>query len=670
FIWPAVAIAGAGGALVSLLRPVALFSAAPFLLVWLLSPFVAYQVSRRLVSERRPLTTDETRTLRLVARRTWRFFESFVGADDNWLPPDNFQEDPRPVLAHRTSPTNIGLLLLSTVAAHDFGYLGSLELVERLELTFATLDKLPRFHGHFFNWYDTRALEPLTPQYISTVDSGNLAGHLLVIKQACVEFQARALFDEGTLRGLADTVALMREEAAQLGSVRQRTEIVTVNQLHDELAACAQLVAAPPPETLSAWTKIFATLMQHVSVLEDIVGALAHEHGAESFAELRFWLAALRRQTQNRMRDLQMLAHESFTLATQLAPLIKFCPAELSAHWAETVEELARADAPARMLEKYEEALTQIAVLRNEIEHDGAASESECAAVRAALSLLQRSLEEAASATRTLLTRVSELAQTCARIFGEMDFKFLLDPERKVFVIGYNVTAGRCDNSYYDLLASEARLASFIAIAKGDVPQEHWFRLGRQLTPVDGGRALISWTATMFEYLMPLLVMRDYDQTLLDETYHAVIARQIEYGAERRIPWGISESAYNARDLHLNYQYGPFGVPGLGLKRGLSEDLVVAPYATMLAALVAPQPAFENLRRLERAGALSRFGYYEAIDYTPERLPQNQKLTLIRAFMAHHQGMSLVALDNLIHRDIMQRRFHAEPLVQATELLL
>ena len=251
-----------------------------------------------------------------------------------------------------------------------------------------------------------------------------------------------------------------------------------------------------------------------------------------------------------------------------------------------------------------------------------------------------------------------------------MDWKFLFDPERKVFTIGYNVSALRADNSYYDLLASEARLASFVAIAKGDVSQEHWFRLGRQLTSVDGGRALISWTGTMFEYLMPLLVMRNYESTLLDETYRTIVKRQIEYGQERGVPWGVSEAAYNVRDLHLNYQYGPFGVPGLGLKRGLIEDLVVAPYATMLAAEINPRAAMDNLRRLEKEGALGAYGYYESIDYTAERLPQGQTNVLIRAFMTHHQGMSLVSLSNVLEDDRMEKRFHADPSVQATELLL
>ncbi|HEU4479446.1 MAG TPA: glucoamylase family protein, partial [Pyrinomonadaceae bacterium] len=279
-------------------------------------------------------------------------------------------------------------------------------------------------------------------------------------------------------------------------------------------------------------------------------------------------------------------------------------------------------------------------------------------------------VESAVAAARSLLSRLTHLAHESELMFETMDFRFVFDEERKLFAIGYNVTELRPDNSFYDLLASEARLASFVAIAKGDVPQEHWFRMGRQLTSVNGSQVLISWTGTMFEYLMPLLVMRNYEGTLLDQTYRAVVARQIEYGRERGVPWGISESAYNVRDLHLNYQYGPFGVPGLGLKRGLIEDLVTSPYATVLAAMVRPRSAMENLRVLAKEGALSGYGFYEAIDYTSERLPQGQKRVMIRALMTHHQGMSLVALDNALLNGLMEQRFHSDPLVQATELLL
>nr|MBA3243296.1 hypothetical protein [Acidobacteriota bacterium] len=566
FMWAAPALALAACAAVLLLRPSALAVAAPLVLAWLLSPLVAHLVSRRLTSAREPLSAGEAQALRLIARRTWRYFESFVGEEDNWLPPDNFQEDPRPVIAHRTSPTNAGLLLLSTVAAHDFGYMGTLELVERLSLTFKTLERLPRFRGHFFNWYDTRTLEALAPQYVSTVDSGNFVGHLLAVKQACVELPDGELFGARTLEGLADAVALAREEASRLGAALARTGGVGVKQLREELERLAQLVEGMPPRTLSGWSVVFGALTRHASLIEDIVGALSHEQGEEAFAELRVWLGTLRRQTQTLARDLGDLTRESFMLAAQLPPLISFCPADRIARWEETARELDATYAPARLAALYEEAQAQLSDLGVEVEQSTQADAQTRSAARGALALVRRSIEDAAASVAALLTRAAGLAGACQRVFDETDFKFLLDPERKVFRIGYNVTDARADNSFYDLFASESRLASFAAIAKGDVPQEHWFRLGRKLTPVDGGRALISWTGTMFEYLMPLLVMRDYERTLLHETYGAVVGRQIEYGEERGVPWGISESAYNARDLQLNYQYAPFGVPGLGLK--------------------------------------------------------------------------------------------------------
>ncbi len=251
-----------------------------------------------------------------------------------------------------------------------------------------------------------------------------------------------------------------------------------------------------------------------------------------------------------------------------------------------------------------------------------------------------------------------------------MEFGFLFDRTRKLFSIGYRVSDNSLDPSCYDLLASEARLTSFIAIAKGDVPSAHWFHLGRALTPVDRGSALVSWSGSMFEYLMPMLVMRSPSGSLIGQTCVLVVRRQRKYGSERGVPWGVSESAYNARDLQLTYQYSNFGVPGLGLKRGLSEDVVVAPYATALAAMIDPKAAAENFLRLTKAGASGRYGFYEALDYTATRVPENQAVAVVRAYMAHHQGMSLVALANVLHDGVMRARFHAEPRMQATELLL
>ena len=527
------------------------------------------------------------------------------------------------MVAHRTSPTNVGLLLISTVAAHDFGYTGTLELVERLELTLDAVDKMPKFRGHLFNWHDTRTLEPLEPQYISSVDSGNMAGHLLALKQACVELSERPLFGAHTLAGLGDTIALLRLEVERVGASRKRTEVVTINHLRDELTACADVVTGEPPESMGGWETLFNSLHRHASTADDMLAALAQEHGAGDFTEAVFWAGALLRQVKEFARDLRAFAPAVHTRGSHLRHVLS---SDLAAPLRpELALALERVESPARVSEVYDAALTDLSARVSDSAQEPAQVSAEKEALPGGAPSLTTAIEDAASAVTALLSRLSRLARRCGEFFEGMDFRFLFDEERKVFRIGYNVTTGQPDNSYYDLLASESRLASFVAIAKGDAPQEHWFHLGRKLTPVDGSRALISWTATMFEYLMPLLVMRSYDRTLLDQTHRAVVGRQIEYGEERGVPWGISESAYNARDLYLNYQYGPFGVPGLGFKRGLSEDLVVAPYATMLAALVEPRRALANLRRLEREGALARYGFYESIDYTPERLPQKQK---------------------------------------------
>lgn len=670
FMWPAELLAGAGLFLVLWLRPEALIIAAPFLVAWGLSPLIAHWVSRHLVVEEQALTAKDALESRMVARRIWRFFETFVGREDNWLPPDNFQEDPQPLVAHRTSPTNIGLHLLSVIAAHDFGYAGTLEVTERLSLTFTTLKRMQKFRGHLFNWYDTRTLEPLMPQYVSTVDSGNLAGHLISVKQGCLDIGERPLFDSRLIKGLTDTINLLREEARRLDPLQQRTQVVNIKELRKEIEACAALVATDLPQTLTDWSALFEALSQHATVIEDIVGALSHEHGAQGFEELNYWVAALLHQTRAVRRDLATLTPWAGQLATHFTSVFKVCSTQVAGLWPEVENFMERVPYLAELPEACERAPERLEALQSAIEACSVTDMPDREAALKGLGLLAITVEEAAVAARNQLSHMSALVSQCDQLVDEMDFRFLFDEERKVFSIGYNVTDSRRDNSFYDLLASESRLTSFIAIAKGDVPQEHWFRLGRQLTPVGRSRALVSWTATMFEYLMPLLVMRDYPDTLLGETYRAALARQIEYGFERQVPWGISESAYNARDLHLNYQYGPFGVPGLGLKRGLSHELVISPYSTMLAGMIDPLAAKENLDRLAREGALSRYGFYEAIDYTPERLPQNQKRVHIRAFMAHHQGMSLVAIDNVLNGNIMQRRFHADPLVQATELLL
>ena len=310
--------------------------------------------------------------------------------------------------------------------------------------------------------------------------------------------------------------------------------------------------------------------------------------------------------------------------------------------------------------------LSELAVIRERLLRDSSKNQDSLARIDTLTSAISRCAEDSAA----LVQRLFQVAQTADTMFFAMDFKFLFDNTKKLFSIGFRVQDGALDTSFYDLLASEARLTSFIAIAKGDVPSSHWFRLGRFMTPVARGSALISWSGSMFEYLMPALVMRSPEGSMLSQTYRQIVRRQIDYGDERNVPWGVSESAFNARDLTLTYQYSGFGVPGLGLKRGLSEDIVISPYSTALAAMIFPSAALENFKRIAKAGGEGRYGFYEALDYTKTRLPEGEDVAVIHAFMAHHQGMSLVALSNVLEDGVMRARFHADPIVQATELLL
>jgi cyclic beta-1,2-glucan synthetase len=587
--WGVVLAVGAGS-LFAVLKPGAWPVATPFVLLWLLSPVIAWRVSLPpKVAEAQVLSPEETRSLRLLGRRTWRFFETFVDEQENALPPDNFQEDPEPKRAHRTSPTNLGLYLLSATVARDFGWIGTLDTVKRLEETLETMTKLRRFRGHFFNWYDTADLRPLDPLYVSTVDSGNLAGHLIALAQACRELLHRPLFGPETLEGIRDAVQLVLDSVEQ-AEHPQRTQTVTAEHLRGA-AETMETALHDPPTSVPEWASRLGDLETQAENLLDIARTLSSGVEDGPGPEVLAWAQSVRDCVASHARDLET----------------------------------------ARRLE---------------------------------------GLDAAQMEDTTLGHRVAALALSADQMVQTMDFRFLFDSSRKLFSIGYRVADGTLDPSCYDLLASEARLGSFVAIAKGDVSPRHWFRLGRALTPVGRGAALVSWSGSMFEYLMPLLVMRQPARSLLDLTCRLVVARQIQYGAERAVPWGVSESAHNIRDVELTYQYSDFGVPGLGLRRGLFEDVVVAPYATALAAMLDPKAALDNFARLEAAGAHGAYGFYEALDYTPSSLPEHARVAVVRAYMAHHQGMSLVSLGNVVHDGRTRRRFHSHAMVQAAELLL
>jgi cyclic beta-1,2-glucan synthetase len=529
----------------------------PFALLWLAAPAMARAISLpRRTQFTAILSEGQAFALRLTARRTWRYFETFATADENFLPPDNFQEIPKPTIATRTSPTNIGLYLLSTAAAHDMGWIGRSAALRRMKDTLLTIQRMPRYRGHLYNWHDTRDLRVLDPAYVSSVDSGNLAGHLIAVAQTCREWRTGPAPDDAIVRqALADTTALARlaMDAKSADTDLTRALDAFANQAADGAKPLAELSDAA------------AQLM-----------TLAQATG-DPASEIAFWTAALRT-----------------TLADHIA-------------------------------------------------------------------------DQSHPAAPALLAEVEALSRALAL---EMDFSFLLEPDKKLLSIGFSVATNRLDTNCYDLLASEARLASLFAIAKDDVETRHWFRLGRPATPIGSGSALISWSGSMFEYLMPSLVMRAPAGSVLEQTTRLVVARQQTYAAGLGMPWGISESSYNARDLEMTYQYSNFGVPGLGLKRGLSENRVIAPYATGLAAMIDPVAAVQNYANLATLGAEGRYGYYEAVDFTPSRLRTGETHAIVRSFMAHHQGMTITAIANTLQDGRLRDRFHAEPMIQGVELLL
>ena len=597
WIAPAVAIAAAAG--LAIATPFALIAALPVLLLWAGSPAIAWWISRPLPPRSAELTTGQIHFLRQVARRTWHFFETFVGPKDHWLPPDNFQEHPVATIAHRTSPTNMGLALLANVAAHDFGYIGAGHLIERTTNTLQSMETLERYAGHFYNWYDTETRAPLT-RYISTVDSGNLAGHLLTLRAGLLEVADAPIISERIFLGLTDTLQILEKIPG----------CASVNSLA-QFEKALLMATGTPPLTVAG---VRVDLDRLVAGAGAVVREITEESSDILPDEAHEWARMLHSQCENALAELTALTLDSVASHSDSGGGHDSVPAP---------------PIP---------SLRQLAHQHNE-----------CACDQ--LTALER-----------LARQAGEMAQ--------MEYGFLFNAAQRQLAIGYNVGERRLDASYYDLLASEARLCNFVAIAQGELPQESWFALGRMLTTSGGEAALLSWSGSMFEYLMPLLVMPTFDNTLLDQTCKAAVDRQIAYGEERGVPWGISESGYNAVDVQFNYQYRAFGVPGLGLKRGLGADLVIAPYASVLALMIAPEAACRNLQQLAAEDMAGKFGFYEAVDYTPSRLRRGETRAVVRSFMAHHQGMSLLSLAYVLLDCPMQRRFESEPLFQATMLLL
>jgi cyclic beta-1,2-glucan synthetase len=624
-----------------------LLAVCPFLILWALFPVAVILINRPAKSWRGGiLTADDRRFLRMAARRTWRYFDDFVGAQTSWLPPDNVQEKPKREIFLRTSPTNIGLSMLATVAANDFGYITIDDLITRNLGTLETMGRLERFEGHLLNWYDLSTLEPLHPRYVSTVDSGNLIASLWTFEASCQQLATQPLLDSRALRGLADTIVLLRHSAAALG---KSTDFPALNRL------------------LELTTDLRANLPEIISRLRDArqpAEKLQQSLREPETDQRSYWAQQVGKQVTawNAVIDRYLRPVE----------ILMALPAQLTS-LGEAAHE-SRREALAATFSLRNIAIEGIAGLEPLLAfHERREQHEIPVAVREWLDELVAAAENSRQHASEQLARLDELIAYSQQLESGMELRFLYDEERRLFATGYQVPERRVDTSFYDLLASEARLASFVALARGEVPVEHWWALGRPFGSAYGRLPLLSWNGTMFEYLMPLLFTHTHENSLLDRACYDAVHCQIGYAEQNSVPWGMSESAFSALDRHNVYQYRAFGVPALALKRAQEEELVVAPYATTLALGVEPSTAMKNLRRLATLGGsavLGEYGYYEAIDYSRRTEPGGAAGIVVHSYMVHHQGMSLLAYDNALNGNIMRQRFHSVPRIRASEPLL
>ncbi len=621
--------------------------ASPWLMLWFVSPVIGWVLNRRpRTKEPESLLREKERLfLRNVARRTWRYFSDFVNEGTSWLPPDNYQVSYQNQLAMRTSPTNIGLWMVSVLGAHDFGYITVDEVTRKLTGTMKTIGKLNRHEGHLLNWYDIQTLAPLKPQYVSTVDSGNLLGSLWSLDHGLEMLMETTLLDERVFAGLRDAGEALRQAA-----VAEKFSGLETHALH-ELMRTWEF----PPDRIVDALGMLRRAKQGVTDLAVMAGVSAAVGGGVVYwarqvqSQLEAWLNIADRY----LAWIEILDEKTAQEIALLDP--DALPAFREAlHHAPSLQDLAEGN------------LAWIPLVQG-IRENAISGES---AVCSWIDRVFKAFSESKWLAGEMLASSRQLARAGCELSASMNMRFLYDADRRLFSIGYNVTEGRLDHAYYDLLASEARLGSFVAIARGDVPTEHWFVMSRPYGAVGQRQVLLSWTGTMFEYLMPLLFQRSYANSLLDKATREAVTIQITYGRTHNVPWGISESASGDLDINKTYQYNAFGVPSLGLKRGLAEKIVIAPYATLLAINIAPRESLRNLKRLAELGLLDDYGYYEAMDFSQKPTREGEHGVIVRAYMAHHQGMGFLALTNLLHGNSIQNHFHGDPRVRTVEPLL
>ncbi len=608
-----------------------------FLLIWLSAPVIAYWISKDIKKPVVKVSENEMVELGRISRKTWRYFEDFANSQNHFLAPDNYQADPPRGIAYRTSPTNIGLGLLATLSARDFGYIGNEEMLTQLEKTITTMEGMDKWKGHLYNWYNTNTLKTLSPAYISTVDSGNLVGYLITLAQGLKGYMDKPLLDKQFIKGIRDTLNCIGEEGKDANLrisdyILSSGDKITDPMSWKNILAEIETVAGVQDLRKSVWVQKFENMIQqfYMEMLKFLPGVLLLDKIPSDYLKIK----GSKKHNKN---------IEDLLSALRQNPVLKDLPDHYN---------------------QLEHKVKDLIAINQK--NKGADKER----VLSWLHEIELISVQAKTKAEDFIKRYQNLIMRIEKMSLDMKFLPLYDQKKKLFSIGFNLEENKLTNSYYDLLASEARQTSYICIARGEIPATHWFKMGRSLTVVDRYKGLISWTGTMFEYLMPLLIMKSYKNTLLDETYYFVIRSQKKYGEKRHMPWGTSESAFYLLDHNQEYQYKAIGVPWLGLKRGLIEDAVATPYATCLALMVDPEGAVKNLIKLREEGLEGRFGFFEAADYTKGRVGFEPKRAIVKSYMAHHQGMSLVSLNNFLNQNIMQERFHSDPEIHAARLLL
>jgi cyclic beta-1,2-glucan synthetase len=611
------------GVLVYFANRRALWAALPILVLWASSKSVARWLNRPPSAPHREASEKDVQFLRECALRTWRYFAEFSTPEHNWLIPDNVQEQPF-AAAPRVSPTNLGLLLNARQAACEFGYLTVPEFAQQTLHTLNTLSKLQHYRGHLLNWYNTQTLEPLKPRFVSSVDNGNFLASLWTLREGCLERLTRPIVEASSAEGLVDHFSILHELH---GLSRKRFSTLKQKFTEDSwLRALLELSAA--------------------SLQEEHKKASARQSEVDWFAE----------QAQQRIQTVQETVRRYAPwLLPEFSSLRDDAAISLSSSW----DTVAIERIP-HFIDLLTLRLTQARSKPEVVDEP-----------RSLYQRLENLLPEARSITLRLIEDLRAIVSTVGKLSDEMSFSFLLNDRRKLLSIGFDVEGNQLNAACYDLLASEARIASFVAIAKDDIPQESWFQFGRAHTLLDGRPILLSWTGTMFEYLMPAIWMRSYPDTLLERSRDGAVRAQRAYTAQKRIPWGISESACFRKDDAGNYQYHAFGVPALAIHKAEFNGLVISPYSTFLALHEDPTSALRNLHHMAHDGWIGPYGFYESADFTStENRSWRTHCELVHCWMAHHQGMSLLSVANFLLDGVVQRWFHSDPGVQATELLL